>query len=79
MIFSVVDGQFRQYKGARDLNSLMTFIEDKKWQGIEPVSALSKPDSIQMGVVSYFFKLSHYMKVRYLFFLFLIDFVFILF
>lgn len=62
LYFSVVDGQFRQYKGARDLNSLMTFIEDKKWQSIEPVSALSKPDSIQMSVVSYFFKLSHYMK-----------------
>lgn len=61
-IFHVMNGEFRQYKGARDLNSLMTFVEEKKWQQLEPVSAWSKPDSIQMSLVSQFFKLSHFLK-----------------
>ncbi|XP_055603195.1 thioredoxin-related transmembrane protein 1-like [Uranotaenia lowii] len=61
-IYHVLNGEFRQYKGPRDLNSLMTFIEEKKWQSVEPVSAWSKPDSIQMSVVSLFFKLSHFLK-----------------
>ncbi|XP_065076141.1 thioredoxin-related transmembrane protein 1 isoform X3 [Ochlerotatus camptorhynchus] len=62
-IFHVLKGEFRQYKGPRDLNSLMTFVEEKKWQQLEPVSAWSKPDSIQMSLVSQFFKLSHFLKV----------------
>lgn len=61
-IFHVLKGEFRQYKGPRDLNSLMTFVEEKKWQQLEPVSAWSKPDSIQMSLVSQFFKLSHFLK-----------------
>lgn len=61
-IFHVLNGEFRQYKGPRDLNSLMTFIEEKKWQQLEPVSAWSKPDSVQMSLVSQFFKLSHFLK-----------------
>lgn len=61
-IFHVLNGEFRQYKGPRDLNSLMTFVEEKKWQQLEPVSAWSKPDSIQMSLVSQFFKLSHFLK-----------------
>ncbi|XP_055634952.1 thioredoxin-related transmembrane protein 1-like isoform X2 [Toxorhynchites rutilus septentrionalis] len=61
-IFHVLNGEFRQYKGPRDLNSLMTFVEEKKWQSLEPVSAWSKPNSIQMSLVSQFFKLSHYLK-----------------
>ncbi|XP_058825812.1 thioredoxin-related transmembrane protein 1 isoform X2 [Topomyia yanbarensis] len=61
-IFHVLNGEFRQYKGPRDLNSLMTFIEEKKWQTLDPVSAWSKPDSIQMSIVSQFFKLSHFLK-----------------
>lgn len=62
-IFHVLNGEFRQYKGSRDLNTLMTFIEEKKWQALEPVSAWSKPDSIQMSLVSQFFKLSNFLKV----------------
>lgn len=61
-IFHVLNGEFRQYKGSRDLNTLMTFIEEKKWQSLEPVSAWSKPDSIQMSLVSQFFKLSNFLK-----------------
>lgn len=40
----------------------MTFIEDKKWKELEPISAWWHPNSIQMTFVSYFFKLSHYLK-----------------
>lgn len=40
----------------------MTFIEDQKWKEIEPVSSWKDPNSIQMGIVSHFFKLSHYLK-----------------
>lgn len=59
---SVINGEFRQYRGTRDANSLMTFIEDQKWKEIEPVSTWKDPNSIQMGIVSHFFKLSHYLK-----------------
>ncbi|GAB0095458.1 thioredoxin-related transmembrane protein 1 [Sergentomyia squamirostris] len=61
-IFHVINGEFRQYRGTRDLNTLMAFIEEKKWEAVEPVSAWKKPDSIQMSIVSYFFKLSHFLK-----------------
>merc|ERR1712042_195128 len=57
-IFHVKDGVFRQYRGARDKDSFISFVEDKKWTGIEPVSSWKSPDSIQMSLVSYFFKLS---------------------
>merc|ERR1711872_404481 len=57
-IFHVKDGVFRQYRGARDKDSFISFVEDKKWTGVEPVSSWKSPDSIQMSLVSYFFKLS---------------------
>jgi len=57
-IFHVKDGVFRQYNGARHKDSFISFIEDKKWGQVEPVSSWSRPDSIQMTLVSYFFKLS---------------------
>lgn len=59
---SVINGKFRQYRGSRDADSLISFIEEQKWKDIEPVSAWKHPDSVQMGLVSYFFKLSHYLK-----------------
>lgn len=65
---SVINGEFRQYRGTRDLNALMSFIEEKKWETVEPVSAWKRPDSIQMSIVSYFFKLSHFLKVSVLIF-----------
>lgn len=61
-IFHVVNGEFRQYRGPRDADSLITFIEEQKWKDIEPISAWKHPDSIQMTIMSYFFKLSHYLK-----------------
>merc|ERR1712168_45196 len=57
-IFHVKDGVFRQYRGARDKDSFISFVEDKKWSGVEPISSWKDPNSIQMSLVSYFFKLS---------------------
>lgn len=57
-IFHVKDGVFRQYNGARHKDSFISFVEDKKWGQVEPVSSWSRPDSIQMTLVSYFFKMS---------------------
>jgi len=57
-IFHVKDGVFRQYRGARDKDSFISFVEDKKWTQIEEVAAWTHPDSVQMTMVSYFFKLS---------------------
>merc|ERR1712210_371231 len=57
-IFHVKDGVFRQYRGARDKDSFISFVEEKKWQGVEPISEWKSPDSVQMSLVSYFFKLS---------------------
>lgn len=56
-IFHVKDGVFRQYRGARDKDSFISFVEDKKWTQIEEVAAWTHPDSVQMTMVSYFFKL----------------------
>lgn len=63
MIFSVVNGEFRQYKGSRDINSFTSFVEDKKWEQVEAVPGWKSPNSIQMGVVSSFFKLSQLLRV----------------
>ncbi|KFM59884.1 Thioredoxin-related transmembrane protein 1, partial [Stegodyphus mimosarum] len=57
-IFHVKDGVFRQYRGSRDRDSFISFIEDKKWTKIEPVSSWKSPQSFQMSTVAYFFKLS---------------------
>lgn len=57
-IFHVKDGVFRQYRGARDKDSFISFIEDKKWKEVEEISSWKDPNSMQMTLVSYFFKLS---------------------
>merc|ERR1719278_638387 len=57
-IFHVKDGVFRQFRGARDKDSFISFVEDKKWSQIEEVASWKDPSSLQMTMVSYFFKLS---------------------
>ncbi|XP_054154156.1 thioredoxin-related transmembrane protein 1-like [Oppia nitens] len=57
-IYHVKDGVFRQYKGTRDTNAFVSYIEEKSWQKADPVSLWTAPDSILMSVVSYFFKIS---------------------
>lgn len=57
-IYHVKDGIFRQYKGTRDTNAFVSFIEEKKWQSIEAVTTWKAPDSYQMSFVSQLFKIS---------------------
>lgn len=52
------EGVFRQYKGPRDSNSFVSFVEEKKWEKTEPISKWKDPNSLQMSLVSYFFKIS---------------------
>ncbi|KAL3275967.1 hypothetical protein HHI36_020699 [Cryptolaemus montrouzieri] len=61
-IVHVLNGEFRQYKGSRDKESLINFIEEKKWQDVDPVPGWKSPNSIQMTIVSSFFKLSQNLR-----------------
>jgi hypothetical protein len=61
-IYHVKDGVFRRYSGTRDMNAFMSFVEDKKWQGLETISGWKQPDGLAMGVLSWFFRLSHFLK-----------------
>lgn len=56
--FSVKNGVFRQYRGTRDKDEFISFVEEKKWEQVEPIPSWKSPSSIQMSVVSGFFKLS---------------------
>lgn len=61
-IFHVLEGQFRQYKGSRDIDSFSLFVEDRKWESVEPISNWKAPDSVQMSVIASFFKLSQTLR-----------------
>ncbi|KHJ41178.1 thioredoxin [Trichuris suis] len=61
-IFHVKDGVFRIYNGPRDKEDFIAFVEKKKWTIIDPLPSWKHPSSIQMSVVSHFFRLS--MAVR---------------
>jgi len=36
----------------------VSFVEEKKWEKTEPISKWKDPNSVQMSLVSYFFKIS---------------------
>ncbi|XP_065161130.1 thioredoxin-related transmembrane protein 1-like [Atheta coriaria] len=61
-IFHVLNGEFRQYKGSRDKDAFISFVEEKKWKSVEPVPSWQSPNSVQMGIVSTFFKLSQVLR-----------------
>ena len=60
--FSVKEGVFRQFKGSRATKDFLDFIEEKQWEKLEPVTGLSDPAGIPMGILGFFFKLSYAMK-----------------
>ncbi|XP_033736201.1 thioredoxin-related transmembrane protein 1-like [Pecten maximus] len=64
-VYHVKDGVFRQYKGGRKENELVSFIDDKKWEVIEPVVWYLSPSSIQMGAVGFFFKAAMQIRALY--------------
>lgn len=57
-IYHVKNGVFRQYRGPRDRESLISYIEERKWSQTETVAGWRAPDSAQMTVVSHFFRFS---------------------
>ncbi|XP_014674028.1 PREDICTED: thioredoxin-related transmembrane protein 1-like [Priapulus caudatus] len=61
-IFHVKEGEFRQYNGARDKDELITYIEEKKWSSVDPLPAWKHPDSIHMGGLGLFFRLSMFLR-----------------
>uniref|UniRef100_A0A1B6KAL8 Thioredoxin-related transmembrane protein 1 n=1 Tax=Graphocephala atropunctata TaxID=36148 RepID=A0A1B6KAL8_9HEMI len=61
-IFHVLNGEFRQYRGARDKESFISFIEEDKWKSVDPIPGWKSPASFQMSVVSHFFKMSQLLR-----------------
>ncbi|CAH0403740.1 unnamed protein product [Chilo suppressalis] len=61
-IFHVKDGEFRQYKGPRDVASMLGFVEQQRWKQTEPIPGWKAPDSLQMTLVAEFFKLSQVLR-----------------
>ena len=55
---SVKNGVFRQYRGTRDKDEFISFVEEKKWEQVESIPGWKSPSSVQMSIVSGFFKLS---------------------
>lgn len=64
-IYHVKDGVFRVYSGPRDKNDFISYIEDKKWSLYEPVPSYKHPNSPQMTVVAWFFKLSMFVRDKH--------------
>ncbi|OAD61471.1 Thioredoxin-related transmembrane protein 1 [Eufriesea mexicana] len=61
-IYHVKDGIFRQYKSPRDKDSLIEFVSENTWEMIEPIPSWKSPASVQMSVISKFFKLSQVLR-----------------
>ncbi|XP_013134085.1 PREDICTED: thioredoxin-related transmembrane protein 1-like, partial [Papilio polytes] len=61
-IFHVKDGEFRQYKGPRDAEAMLSYVERARWRSADPLSAWKSPDSLQMSLVAHFFKLSQALR-----------------
>lgn len=68
----MINGEFRQYKGTRDKDAFTSFVEEKKWEKVDPIPSWKSPDTIQMSIVSSFFKLSQMLRVRLYLFLYLV-------
>uniref|UniRef100_A0A672KA98 Thioredoxin-related transmembrane protein 1 n=1 Tax=Sinocyclocheilus grahami TaxID=75366 RepID=A0A672KA98_SINGR len=62
-IYHCKDGAFRRYQGARSKDDFLSFIDEKKWQSIEPVSSWFGPSSFLMNAMSALFKLSMFIRV----------------
>lgn len=61
-IFHVSNGEFRQYRGSRDIESFLQFVKEKKWKDLQAVPSWKSPASYQMTAVAYFFKLSQLLR-----------------
>ncbi|XP_067100069.1 thioredoxin-related transmembrane protein 1 [Osmerus mordax] len=61
-IYHCKDGVFRRYQGARTKDDFLSFIDEKRWQAIEPVSSWFGPSSFLMNTMSALFKLSMFIR-----------------
>ncbi|XP_036430512.1 thioredoxin-related transmembrane protein 1 [Colossoma macropomum] len=61
-IYHCKDGVFRRYQGARTKDDFLSFIDEKKWQSIEPLSSWFGPSSFLMNMMSALFKLSMFIR-----------------
>lgn len=61
-IYHCKDGVFRRYQGARSKDDFLSFIDEKKWQSIEPVSSWFGPSSFLMNAMSALFRLSMFIR-----------------
>ncbi|GBP26918.1 Thioredoxin-related transmembrane protein 1 [Eumeta japonica] len=61
-IYHVKNGEFRQYKGPRDAQSMVEFVHSQRWKQTEPIPSWKAPDSFQMSLVANFFKLSQILR-----------------
>ncbi|GAB1608887.1 thioredoxin-related transmembrane protein 1-like, partial, partial [Argonauta hians] len=64
-VFHVKGGVFRYYTGPRVIGELISFVEEQKWQEIEPVNGWITPDSVLMSCLSHFFKAAMYIRSLY--------------
>uniref|UniRef100_A0AAJ7U6S7 Thioredoxin-related transmembrane protein 1 n=1 Tax=Petromyzon marinus TaxID=7757 RepID=A0AAJ7U6S7_PETMA len=61
-IYHIHEGVFRQYEGSRLEKDFLSFIEDKKWLGVKPVSSWVDPNSLAMSGMSALMDFSHWIK-----------------
>ncbi|TRY90462.1 hypothetical protein DNTS_015624 [Danionella cerebrum] len=61
-IYHCKDGVFRRYQGPRSKDDFLSFIDEKKWQSVEPVSSWFGPSSFLMNAMSGLFKLSMFIR-----------------
>uniref|UniRef100_A0A8C5MTX0 Thioredoxin-related transmembrane protein 1 n=1 Tax=Leptobrachium leishanense TaxID=445787 RepID=A0A8C5MTX0_9ANUR len=57
-IYHCKDGVFRKYQGSRTHKDFISFISEKEWESLEPMSTWFGPDSILMNGMSTLFQLS---------------------
>ena len=57
-----MEGSFRQYRGPRDRDALISYVEDKRWKETEPIPSWKAPGSAQMSAVAWYFKLSQVLR-----------------
>lgn len=65
-IYHIKEGKFRQYKGPRTKDEFLGFVEEKRWEALEPISSWQSPASFQMTLISQFYKVSMNLRVNQL-------------
>ncbi|XP_787930.3 thioredoxin-related transmembrane protein 1 [Strongylocentrotus purpuratus] len=64
-IFHAKDGIFRRYLGPRTKDDLISLVEERKYEEIEPVAGWQSPNSIAMTILSWVFKMSMLVRITH--------------